>query len=68
MEPWMVRGARLVASGSSPKEAAGASLARPKSRSLTRSRSVTMMLPGLMSRWMMPAPWAAARASAIWAL
>ena len=40
-------------------------LARPKSRSLTPD-AVSMMLPGLRSRWITPLLWALSRASAIW--
>ena len=41
--------------------------AMPKSASLAVPRSGTMTLPGLTSRWTIPAAWAASSALAIWA-
>ena len=41
--------------------------AMPKSASLALPRSGTMTLPGLTSRWTIPAAWAASSALAIWA-
>src|SRR6267142_947377 len=68
-EPGLVRSRVSGSSRVSPARFAwcsGRSLARPKSRILTAPRSVTKMLAGLMSRWMMPFLWAASRASASW--
>ena len=45
--------------------AAGASLATPKSSTFTVPSALTMTLSGLMSRWTIPAVWAAASARAI---
>ena len=42
------------------------SLARPKSRILTRPSRVTKTFSGFRSRWTMPFSWAAARPCAIW--
>ena len=41
----------------------GFSFAKPKSRTFAWPRLVTKILAGLMSRWTMPAAWAASRAS-----
>ena len=50
--------ARSFAEGSS-------AFARPKSNTFTTPASVTIMLAGFKSRWMIPFSWAASRASAI---
>ena len=53
-----------IASERAESPSASRERAIPKSRTLTTPSSVTMTLSGLRSRWITPARWAAARASA----
>ena len=55
----------IVGAGFPLLVAARLTLASPKSRTLACPRLVTKMFAGLISRWMMPAAWAASSASAI---
>ena len=56
-----------VAGGMRASRGSGASaLARPKSSTFTVPAAVSLMLPGLRSRWTMPLSCAASSASAIW--
>jgi hypothetical protein len=50
-----------------PAAPLSSSFARPKSSILTWPEAVTIALPGLTSRWTIPAAWAAPSALAIWA-
>ena len=57
-----------IAVGRTDASCAGVSvsLARPKSRILTKPSFETMTFSGFRSRWTMPAAWALASPSAIW--
>src|ERR1035437_1592267 len=68
IEPSMVSGAPPMVCVSSVSSVATLIFARPKSRIFTSPESVTITLPGLRSRWTIPAACAARNASAIWVL
>ena len=65
IEPSTVSGAAPMVCVSSVNSCATLIFARPKSRILTSPESVTITLPGLRSRWTIPAACAARSASAI---